>query len=531
MKEKKVSRRKFLGITAAACATATSAGIVSLSGESNANEQHTNDLVVPDKSKSIEPAVPKKTQKTVTEKAKSIPVLAQTDVLVVGSGPSGLAAALAAAKEGVDVLLLERYGFFGGVITQAAMGSIAWYRYANTVDAGGIQTEFENKAKEMGASIDQYALMKKVPFVTGIMEKQGLIVDGKQTYELLDTEMFKYVADTMLLESGAVPVLHCLAVDAVMEGNTIKGVITESKSGRMAILAKRVIDATGDADIANFAGVPFRKDPKEKLHAVTTNFSCSNINTWSFLWDQMMDDTKVKDLNLKTSGKEDEMSASIVMREPFEKAKKAGILEEDWVTVGLWDGLTPEGEMLSTNAVHMEGIDSTDVLDLTKAEIQGRYRSIHAMNALRKFQPGFSNARIRNFQTQIGTRESRKIKGTYDITEHDIKNQARFDDSIGVCPEFIDGFGLLYFPTTGRYFQIPYGIMLPQTIDNLLVAGRAVAGDKNSHAATRQMVCCMATGQGAGVAAAISLKEKVTCRSVNISVVQKQLKKQGVRIA
>ncbi len=179
----------------------------------------------------------------------------------------------------------------------------------------------------------------------------------------------------------------------------------------------------------------------------------------------------------------------------------------------------------------MHGVDPTDVLDLTWAEMEGRKRAVRTMEALNAYQPGFSDARLRNFHTALGVRESRKIKGAYTMTEHDIKNQARFKDSIGVCPEFIDGYNQLYIPTTGRYFHVPYGIIVPRKVENLLVAGRAVAGDKISHAATRQMVCCMVTGQGAGVAAAVSVKDGVSCGRVNIAAVQERLKKQGVRIA
>ena len=123
-----------------------------------------------------------------------------------------------------------------------------------------------------------------------------------------------------------------------------------------------------------------------------------------------------------------------------------------------------------------------------------------------------------------------KIIVEYNITEHDVRNEARFDDTIGIFPEFLDGYGVVIIPTTGRYFQIPYGIILPQKVENLLVAGRCVAGDKISHAATRQMMCCTVTGQGAGIAAAVSLKDNVTCRAVNIATVQRVLKKQDVRI-
>ena len=195
-----------------------------------------------------------------------------------------------------------------------------------------------------------------------------------------------------------------------------------------------------------------------------------------------------------------------------------------------WTTATPLGEIKNLNTVDMGGIDCTDVWDLTRAELEGRQRAIWALNALKKYQPGFENARLRTFGSSLGLRESRKIIGSYNITEHDVRNEARFDDSIGIFPEFLDAYGVVIMPTTGRYFQVPYGIILPQKVENLLVAGRCVAGDKISHAATRQMMCCAVTGQGAGVAAAVSVKDNVTCREVDISRVQKALKKQDVRI-
>jgi hypothetical protein len=130
----------------------------------------------------------------------------------------------------------------------------------------------------------------------------------------------------------------------------------------------------------------------------------------------------------------------------------------------------------------------------------------------------------------LGTRDSRKIIGRYNMTESDVLNQARFDDTIGIFPEFIDGYGLVVLPTTGRYFQVPYGILLPQGIENLLVAGRCVAGDKISHAALRNMMCCTVTGQGAGVAAAVSVQTGVNASRVDSRTVQQALIRQGVRI-
>jgi hypothetical protein len=443
----------------------------------------------------------------IKEPSRVVPVMAETDVLVVGSGPGGLAAALAAAREGVDTMLVERYGCFGGNITQVPVESIAWYRHEGTVESEGIGVEFETRAKEMGASLKE----------------------PQSCSEALDADMFKYVADKLVAEAGIVPILHCYAVETVMEGETIKGIITESKSGRQAILAKRVIDATGDADIAWRCGVPYRKDPKEKLQGLSVGFGCSGVDKKRFLEHVREHPASLKDWAKETTGKEEDLF-SPYLSEPFRKARAAGEIPENVLMGGYWSSLTEAGEATYMNMVYMRNMDPTDVRDLTRAQIEGRQQAMWALAALKKYTPGFENAKLRTFGATVGIRESRKIIGEYNITGDDVKNEARFEDSIGIFPEFLDAYFLVVIPTTGRYFHVPYGITVPQKVENLLVAGRCVASDKISHAATRQMMCCTVTGQGTGVAAAVSVKDNVTCRQVNISKVQKALEKQGVRI-
>ncbi len=448
----------------------------------------------------------------IVEPKRNIPVLDECDVIVTGAGPAGLSAALSAKRAGADTILLERYGCFGGVITTVGMETIAWYRYEGTVDSEGIGVEIEKLAAKMGATI-------KWPY---------------NDSECLDADFFKIVADHLVTEAGVRPYLHSLATEVIMEGNLIKGVITESKSGRFAILAKRVIDCTGDADIAHLAGAPYRKTAKEEMMGVTTIFNCAGVNKEKFLYYTQENPTTYADWgqtwDQETTGKEDDLPSPYLEKE-FIKAREMGIMPKNLDTIsGSWSSLSDAGEATNLNLVHMTGIDCTDVNDLTRAEMQGRRESLYALKALKAVVPGFENAKLRNFGMTLGCRDSRKIIGRYSLTESDVKNEARFEDSIGIFPEFLDGYNVLILPTTGRYFQVPYGCLVPQSVDNLLVAGRCVAGDKISHCAMRNMMACTVTGQGAGAAAAVSVKEGTSTGTVNITKVQEELEQQGVRI-
>jgi hypothetical protein len=162
--------------------------------------------------------------------------------------------------------------------------------------------------------------------------------------------------------------------------------------------------------------------------------------------------------------------------------------------------------------------------------MEGRAQTLHALAALRHSVPGFEKSKLRNFGMTLGVRDTRKVVGKYELSSDDVRNQARFEDSIGIFPEFIDGYNILILPTTGRYFQVPLRCMQSPDVDNLLVAGRCVAGDKVSHAAMRNMMACTVTGQGAGVAAAVSIAEGVGTDRVSIRGVQAALGRQGVRL-
>ena len=448
------------------------------------------------------------------EPPKALPILTSCEVLVVGAGPAGLSAALAARRAGADVVLLERFGCFGGAITTVGMETLAWYRYEGTIESEGIGIEMERRAAAMGGTV-------KWPY---------------NDSECLDADFFKVVADHLVREAGIRPILHCYAVDVILEegSNCLKGIVTESKSGRQVVLAQRIIDCTGDADIAHLAGASYRKTPKDKMLGMTTVFNASGVDKERFLQYTEAEPATYADWSRtweqETTGKENELRSPYLDKE-FDQARAQGVIPQDSTNLGgSWSSLTEAGEANNLNLAHMYGFDPTDVMDLTRAEVQGRQEALLALTALKKVVPWFEKAKLRNFAMTLGVRDSRKIIGRYNLTGQDVRNQAKFDDSIGIFPEFIDGYAVLILPSTGRYFEVPYGCMVPLEVDNLLVAGRCVAGDMVSHAAMRNMMACTVTGQGAGAAAAISIRNGQTTAEVRLKDVQAELEKQGVRL-
>lgn len=442
--------------------------------------------------------------KTVIEPERSIPVLDECDVLVVGGGPAGIAAAIGAARLGKKTIVVERYGCLGGVLTTASMEPPAWWRDEAAALPGGIFEELDDR-----------------------MVKAGLYQPAFFTHtngHAYDTEALKYVADDMISENGALSLLHCMGVFPLMDGNMITGVVTESKSGRQAILAKRVIDCTGDGDIAYRAGVPcLMADeatgnlPAGKLFGGTLVYGLRGVDTKRFLAHVEEDPTSRHPLLHK------------MCYTGFKKAEADGVKRPDGIRGAFVFNMVFENEIPAVNHAWVD-VDGTDVRSLSHAEIKSRRAIVDGIEIMRKYYLGMENASLSRFSMAIGIRETRRIKGDYSLTMRDIFESRKFEDSIGIYPFCMDGPEGTIPASSPRHFQTPFGITVPQGVENLLVAGRCVSSERRCIGVSRMVNFAMLTGQAAGIASAISADSGVNVREVDISALQKELLKQGVRI-
>ena len=410
------------------------------------------------------------------ERAREIPVITQTEVLVVGAGPAGLAAALSAARMGADTLLVERYGYVGGLCT------------------GGLVIGVP-PAREQAA--DNPAVLIEPPEVCGVITKEiharldamGAAVRdyGGNYWSWWFPEETKWLGLQMLKEAGVRLLFHVVAGEAIMEASTLRGVIVESKAGPQAILARQTIDCSGDADVAVRAGAPYIEGDGRR-------------------W------TLPISLVLMVGGIDGEAYEQWRDNRPPESLQPGRTVGWDF-TMGMRS--FRGGEYMGMHG-HVAGAYAADPIDLTRAENEARNLAMERLEWLRKNVPGCQNAYLSFTAPQLGVRESRFIQGEYVLTGPELQSGVVFEDHIGFIKE-------------GK--SVPYRALVPQGADNLLIAGRPISQDHSAVEATRSIPPCFVTGFAAGVAAAQAAATGIAPRRLDVADLQTALKRNGVLFA
>jgi hypothetical protein len=448
----------------------------------------------------------------IREPARDIPVLAQADVLVTGGGPTGVMAAVAAARQGSSVLLVEQAGYVGG---QAAI----WLPLLSFLDVNGNQVirgipqEMIDRLQELNGS-DQHRRCK-------------LHVG----YTIYDSELFKRVAVQMLKEAGVRLLLHSWFARTLCSDGTIDAVLIENKSGRQALQAQTYMDCTGDADVAAASGVPIDMgDARGGMQPATLMFRVRDVDVDMFRRSLIQQPDRYQ-LRIMTADQLEVHSKFIAvgLSEIIREARAEGEfpLPNDRVIVIS----TPFEDEMAVNMVRVPGTDSTKADVLTQAEITAQEQVPVILAFLRGRVPGFERARISWVAPRIGIRESRRIIGEYVLTEQDILTSRRFEDVVAVAGYPIDLHHPHDYDCTMSYppssYDIPFRCLVPLNVDNLLVAGRCISTTHAAMSATRVMATCMALGQAAGCAAALCAERRISPRQLKHSLLQQQLRASG----
>lgn len=434
--------------------------------------------------------------KSHPEAARKTPIAGKVSVLVAGGGPAGVSAALAAARCGVSVMLIDSANCLGGIATCGMMSHWSDGTYSP------MEQEFQERAHGMHWPVED-----SEPWV----------------HNAINHEKLKLVLFDTLLEAGVVIRLHTLCTEPVMDGNRIVGVVTESKSGRQIFLADVVIDATGDGDLAARAGVPYQKGREEdgKMQPVTLMFKIAGVDF----------DTAIFPGSFESLVEVPKGEIQSLGRQHLPPPTGHVLLYRS----------TIHGHVV-VNMTNLTDIDGTNADDLTTAEITC-HRQIPAIVAfLQEFAPGYANCYHIASASVVGVRETRHLCGEYTLTAEDITEATVFDDWIATRNRFnfdihnVDGAGLdkngaqRLFRCKGAY-TIPYRACVPQVVDGLLLAGRDISGTHKAHSNYRVMPICANMGHGVGVAAATAVHDRITPRNVNIPKVQKILTSQGVTLS
>jgi len=440
--------------------------------------------------------------RTLSEPVRETPVFGEFDVVVLGGGPAGIAAATAAARGGCATLLVEDYGFLGGMGTAAGVTNFC-----------GLHANVRGEIRQVvhGIADDLLDRMRRL----GGLSEPHLLFGGRIAAQAYDNAAFKIAADEVVVDSRAQLLFHARAVGVVMRSaDTIEALLIETRSGRRAVRGSTFIDCSGDGDLAAWAGAAFEKgmDGHDMLYP-STMFRVNGVDpvragdAWNHFGRLMAE--------------AEERGRTFPRRTPIIRPQKN---PTEW-RANVTQLANPDGSP----------VDATDAEQLSRAEVDGRRQIVDFFGFLRESAPGFENAYILEIAPQVGVRETRRIVGDYQLTEADVLGCASFDDTIGVNGWPIEAHvaGDIVFkwqdsPDGRGYNQLPYRMILPRGIDNLLVAGRCASMTHMGQSAARVSGACFVMGQAAGTAASLASDLGTTPRQLGAARLQEALARDGV---
>lgn len=452
--------------------------------------------------------------------AENIPLAESADVAVIGGGPSGFCASIAAARSGVSVLLVDEGGCAGGMATKGLVGPFmtCYDRDSEQMIIKGLFEELVDRLVASDGAIHPSGVHGGTAFTSWIQV-------GHDHVTPFDPEVLKRVMDEMLVEAGVRVMYHTSFVEPLLQDNTLKEVVISSKSGLRRISAKVFIDCTGDGDVACRCGVPCRKGNEELgiVQPASMFFRIGNVDLAAV----EADIEKNKDNFYRKDG---------VNYRSFHWHVSEARERGDWnlkrVSIGLFRGVKEDEWFVNTSRIM--DIDATDSKSLTYGEITGRQQVHVIFEFLKKYVPGCENAKLLSSASTLGIRESRHVQGEYTLDVDDVLEGRVPEDSILLAANSIDvhgRFGPLsnqYLTVSGgRWYGVPFRCLLPQRIDQLLIAGRCISATADAAGAIRVMPPCMGTGQAAGIAAAMAARSGGRVRDVAVKDLQKKLIEQG----
>ncbi len=424
---------------------------------------------------------------------QELSLLAEAKVVVLGSGSAGSTAAIAAARTGADTLLIERYGFLGGTSTSVLDTFYGFY------------TPASNDARVVDGI--PWEIVERLYAYDKVLERPSSYGAGQAvTY---DPTTLKVVWEQAALSSGVRLLLHTFCVDVIMESGRITGLVVASKKGLGLIKGQVFVDSSGDADLVFRSGAPFELAGTDghEAQSLTTTFRLGGVNV---------------------------AQAKAIKHDELVSRMKAANISGDYRLPREEGSIhaTPLPDVVVTNMTRVTYVDATDPAELTRAEVEGRKQALEYTRFLREQIPGYEHSYLMNFSTNIGIRETRRMRGAYRLTRDDVLTARKFDDAIAQCGAPIEDHNASsstrweYVPD-GDTYDIPYRALLPQGVANLLAAGRCLSADHDAHASVRSMGQCMAMGQAAGTAAALAAQSGAAPADLNITDLQARLQADG----